>query len=244
MRLGIFSDMHGNYHALDMVLQELTREGVDQLVCLGDVGSLGPEPHRVVERLRAIQCPCVLGNTDAWLLTPPVATETDAPVIFEINAWCAAQLTPEDLLYLQALPPVLEMRLDSLDILCYHGSPRSFDDVISGVTPDADLKEMVSGYSANIFMGGHTHIPMLRRYENIHLLNFGSAGFSGVNAGGPDLPKNSNVHWAEYGILSVEADQFSIDFRRLDLDVSTMLAHTRELGMPHFDWWASKWATP
>ncbi len=69
MRIGLISDIHGNLLALEVVLQELAQEQVDQIICLGDVGALGPQPRQVIERLRYLHCPVILGNTDAWLLT-------------------------------------------------------------------------------------------------------------------------------------------------------------------------------
>ena len=48
MRLGLISDLHGNLPALEAVLGELEREGVERIVCLGDV-AVGPLPS--AERL-------------------------------------------------------------------------------------------------------------------------------------------------------------------------------------------------
>ena len=65
MRIGLISDIHGNLFALEAVLAELARERLDDLVCLGDVAALGPEPVGVLARLRTAQCSVVMGNTDA-----------------------------------------------------------------------------------------------------------------------------------------------------------------------------------
>jgi len=51
MRFAFISDIHGNLHALDLVLADLERTGVDQLICLGDIASLGPQPREVIARL-------------------------------------------------------------------------------------------------------------------------------------------------------------------------------------------------
>jgi len=67
MRLAVISDVHGNSTALDAVMSELGREGVDEAVCLGDV-SIGPEPGEALERIRELGCPVIMGNWDAWLL--------------------------------------------------------------------------------------------------------------------------------------------------------------------------------
>jgi len=71
MRIALIADIHGNLVALETVLHELAQESIDQILCLGDVGALGPQPHEVIDRLRQLQCTVVLGNTDAWLLAPP-----------------------------------------------------------------------------------------------------------------------------------------------------------------------------
>jgi len=96
MRIALLADIHGNLVALETVLHEIAQESVDQIVCLGDVGALGPQPHEVITCLRQSHCPVILGNTDAWLLSPPGAKTSDSETIRTITSWCAEQLTPED----------------------------------------------------------------------------------------------------------------------------------------------------
>ena len=43
MRLAILADIHGNIHALETVLDHITRQGIDRLVILGDVVGCGPD---------------------------------------------------------------------------------------------------------------------------------------------------------------------------------------------------------
>ena len=81
MRIGLIADIHGNLFALDAVLAALARIGMDELICLGDVAALGPQPREVIERLRALRCPVVMGNTDAWHLDPALAEGSSAPVL-------------------------------------------------------------------------------------------------------------------------------------------------------------------
>ncbi len=46
MKCAVFGDVHGNSGALEAVLADAEKAGVDTLVCLGDVASLdsGPTP--------------------------------------------------------------------------------------------------------------------------------------------------------------------------------------------------------
>jgi predicted phosphodiesterase len=245
MRILLISDIHGNLVALEAVLHEIAREPIDQIICLGDVGSLGPQPQAVLDRLRDLRCAVVLGNTDAWLLNPPVATETDPDrlrTMYTINTWCAEQLSPADRAYLQTFSFLLERPLDAgRTLLAYHGSPCSFDDVLAAVTPEAAITRMLAGWSAAVMVGGHTHIQMIRRYEAVHLVNVGSIGLPGVNAGSPELPMNRHVTWAEYGVLSIEQGRLSIDLRRTPLDMVAVRKAAIQSGMPHLDWWLGKW---
>jgi predicted phosphodiesterase len=248
VRIGLISDIHGNLMAFDVVLQELATDHVDQLICLGDVASLGPQPREVIERLRQAGCPVIMGNTDAWLLKPPVADPTSSEStrsMFAINHWCSEQLSEADKAYISAFPATLELPLDERKtLLCFHGSPRSFNDVIAAVTPDEAVSAMLMGSIADVMTGGHTHIQMVRRYEDSIIVNVGSIGLPGVNAGDPTLPMNHNVQWAEYGLLTVEQGHVSIELRRTPIDVATLLREAHYSGMPHLDWWIEKWHLP
>ncbi|MHB8644249.1 MAG: metallophosphoesterase family protein [Thermomicrobiales bacterium] len=244
MRIGLIADIHGNLIALDTVLAALARERVDELICLGDVAALGPQPGEVIARLRALGCPVVMGNTDAWLLDPPspegAAADNRSNRI--LNAWCAAQLTDADRAYVRAFPPTLERPIrNGKHLLCFHGSPQSFDDVIVATTPDDDLRWMLDGSDATIMAGGHTHIAMLRRVGDGTLINPGSVGLPGTGA---ILPYNRDVHWAEYAVLDVDSDRHAITLHRISLDVATMLNVARARGMPEYDYWAAKWRAP
>lgn len=244
LRIGLIADIHGNLLALDAVLAALARERLDRLICLGDVAALGPRPTATLARLRDRACPVILGNTDAWLLaTPPddPTAQSSAPVA-ALTRWCRDRLTAADLDYLRAFPPILSVPLDGgRSLLCCHGSPRSYDDVIAATTPDAALDTYLDGHRPTILVGGHTHIQLARRHGPLQIVNVGSVGLPGVGPGTPDLPVNGDVAWAEYGILDVAGDRLGIELRRLPLDLPLMLADARASGMPEYDWWRGLW---
>ena len=68
MRLAILSDIHGNLEALEAVLIAIDREGVDQVIVLGDLVGYGPDPVACIYRLREAEAVCVLGNHDQALV--------------------------------------------------------------------------------------------------------------------------------------------------------------------------------
>ncbi len=65
MRIAVISDIHGNWHALDAVLNDIEHEGVDEVWCLKDVVGYGPQPNRcVAETLAPSRSQCLMGNHD------------------------------------------------------------------------------------------------------------------------------------------------------------------------------------
>jgi predicted phosphodiesterase len=238
MRIGLIADIHGNLVALDAVLAALARTAVDELICLGDVAALGPQPRAVIARLRALRCPVVMGNTDAWLLDPALAEGSSAPVL-AITAWCAAQLSAADLAHVHTFAPTLARTLPGgTELLCFHGSPRSFDDAITATTPADRLDAMLDGADAALMVGGHTHIQMMRRHNDARIINTGSVGLPGIGA---VTPYNRDVHWAEYAVLDADGDHTAITLHRTPLDVAEMVRVAHASDMPECAWWSSLW---
>lgn len=235
MRVALVSDMHGNMLALEAVLADLEQQAVDRVVCLGDVAATGPKPAEVLARLRELDWPVVQGNTDARLIDADarVTLADDAEFarkIEEIDVWCRDQLAPEDIAFARGFQPTIDVPLEGdATLLCFHGSPRSFNDIIWAVTPDAELDEFFAGHSATLLAGGHTHTRLLRRYGAATILNPGSIGMP------TDKP------WAEYAIVESRGQSLSTEFRRVPFDMRQFVAQIRASGMPHAEWLAAEW---
>ena len=98
MRIALISDLHGSEFALNAVLADIARTGVDQIICLGDVATLGPRPREVLARLAELRCICILGNHDEFMLDERlIRSYSEAPIIVEAVDWCRAQLSRAEL---------------------------------------------------------------------------------------------------------------------------------------------------
>lgn len=237
MRVAVLSDIHGNAYALDVALADLKKSPADALVCLGDAVQSGPEPARVVARLRELACPVVRGNADDWLLT---GIETGAENIpperlkkmGEIREWSLAQLSVADCALIGGFQPTITIRLsDSKKLLCYHGSPKSYDDVMLPDSPYETFEKFVEGDASTIYCGGHTHVQFLRRVGDSFHFNPGSIGFA-YKHHQPD----DDFHYepnAEYAILTVEGERMALEFRRVPYDAKALIEIYRQCGRPY-----------
>jgi putative phosphoesterase len=243
MRIALIADIHGNLVALEAVLAELANEVVDQIICLGDVAATGPQPREVVARLRALDCLVVMGNADAWLLDPPRANgeaDDEAGRIAAIDRWCAEQLSDQDRAYLRSFSLTIAVEMGGGErLIACHGSPRSFDDQITATTAEAALDVMLADVHATIVAAGHTHIQLVRRYQDLILLNPGSIGLP-IDRVPPAAPIR-NAPWAEYAMVSTGSDCLRLDLRRVPVEVTRLLTLARASAMPHAAWWCGEW---
>jgi putative phosphoesterase len=238
--LAVISDIHGNLPALEAILAELESADVDQLVCLGDV-ALGPQPHETVERVRALGCPVVMGNWDAWILEGfPNGSEEPWSRFIEQGEWWAEKLSAEDRAFVRTFQPRVELQLGEVEVLCFHGSPSSYDDMILATTPHDELLHLLGGCHQPLMLGGHSHVQLVRVIEGRLLVNPGSVGlpFTGIPFGELQLISR----WAEYALIRIGGDQLSVDLRRTRYNVDAMLRRTTKSGVPHAAWWAQTWA--
>ncbi len=241
-RIAVIADIHGNLPALEAVLAEIAAEGIERIVCLGDVATLGPQPREVITRLRGLGCPVVMGNTDAILLAPQHdvrATGGDLSNDY-FDRWCAARLTADDLAYLRTFQPTVSVPLDGgAVLLCYHGSPRSYDERITAETPDEALHEMLAAMPAQIYAGGHTHQQLLRRYRDALVINPGTVGFA-KDAILPGAPVR-NPSWAEYAVITSDRGRLDVSLRRVAFDLDALFAAMDASGIPRAQWRKGEW---
>lgn len=233
MKIALISDIHGNFQALETVLENIEREQVDQIVCLGDVAFKGPQPHEVVDLLKQQNCLFVLGNTDAVLFNPPTdekiaALAGEARIVAECFRWTADNLTPDDLVFLRgfAATQVLELG-GGQRLLCFHALPTSTE---ARIMPDTDansLGRLLSETDANFYAGGHVHLQFLRPIGSAVFINPGSVGFS---------RSESDQRLAEYAVLDLFDQGYSVKFKQLAFDWAKTVQIAKSVKAPHLDW--------
>jgi putative phosphoesterase len=231
VRIALISDLHANEVALDAVLADITRLGVDRIVCLGDVATLGPRPSQILARLQDLGCPCILGNHDEFLLDADlIRGYTEAPIIVDSVDWCRAGLSAGELGFVGTFVRTLEIPLESGTLFLYHGSPRSHMEDILAETPPERVDELLDGKVGTVMAGGHTHIQMLRQHRGILLLNPGSLGmpFKEYVAGrAPTI-----LPHAEYAVVESSPSGVAVMLRRVDLDRAQLRDAVRDSRLP------------
>jgi len=204
MRIALLSDIHANLAALDAVLADLPP--VDAILFAGDVVGYYAHPNEVCGRLRAIGARCVRGNHDNYV-TGQAEPNAERRAAYATD-WTRAQLTPDNLDWLAALPAELHFEAEGIDILVRHASPW---DEETYLYPDSDwLGEVMLG-ATQVLVLGHTHHPMTVEAGEGLLINPGSVG----------QPRDWNPD-AAYAVLSLPSRE--VELRRVSYDVAAVQA--------------------
>ena len=205
--LGLLYDIHGNLPALEAVLEQAEREGVDRWLLGGDFAALAPWPLDTLERLRALpESTWIRGNGERWLREPP----TDRPDVMEALSGVESGLGSEEG-WLYSLQTGYE--LDG--VLYVHGSPLS--DVESfAPEPEEGEERMLLDVRDRTVVFGHSHQQFRRPGPNgTELLNPGSVG----------MPLDGDVRAA----WAVRRDDGDFEFRRTEYDVERAVAGWKSL---------------
>jgi putative phosphoesterase len=224
MRIALISDLHANEVALRAVLADIARVGVDEIICLGDVATLGPRPNEVLRILRDIDCRSILGNHDAFMLDRElIHTYTEVPVVVDAVEWCRQRLGDDEIAYLRTFKPSMEIDLDGKSTLVlFHGTLRSHMEDLLATTPPEEVDEMLQGRRGTVMAGGHTHLQMLRQHRGTLIVNPGSVGLpfkEHVAGRAPTL-----LDHAEYATIEASGGSVGVQLRRVPVDKRAMAA--------------------
>lgn len=238
MKIAVISDIHGNCLAPDAVLNDLDPRPVDRIVCLGDAIQGGPQPAEVVQRLRELGCAVVMGNADAFLLSGQDDEEAATPErlsrLGAVREWSLAHLTPQDRQFIGGFQPTVTVDGEGgIRLLCFHGSPASFNDIILPSTPEDEFQRLLAGYVPAVMAGGHTHLQQVRRIDVNFFFNPGSVGFA-YRPGQPDDGLRADP-WAEYAVLTFEPERTALEFRRVPFDAAELRRIFLRSGRPYAD---------
>jgi len=206
MRIAFISDIHSNLEALQAVLDDIKKERVKHIYCLGDIVGYGANPNEVIELLKKLNIPSVQGNHD---FAVPDLKDFNK---FNQYAQVALKFTQkvlktENKEFLKNLPETNTLTTVGLTFFFAHGSP---DDphweYIFPTTPEVRLKKFLEKYDVVVL--GHTHIPFYKKFGRKLIMNPGSVG----------QPRDG-IPEASYAIIDTEIMQ--IVNNRVEYDIDT-----------------------
>lgn len=161
MLYALISDIHSNLFALEAALKEIEKKGAEVIIVAGDICGKGPHHFEVIKILSNFASFAVKGNSDIKFISSK-----------QKNTLKQKEKTLID--WLSSLP--LMRFIDNQILLC-HGSPlKTTDYIYPSVTKEGLLRKLGNFDIPRVLAAGHSHIPFIKRVENIFVVNGGSVG--------------------------------------------------------------------
>ena len=237
MKLAVISDIHSNLPALAAVLGTIAAEGVDRIVCLGDVAGYHTQVCDCVRMLREAGALCVAGNHDRAVIGA-LATDGFSRDAQRAIAWSRERISGDTRDFLAALP--LQRTIDNV-LVAVHGAlhprvgcewVRLDDDPKRAMSLDA-LAAHPSG--ARVCAFGHTHRPGVWerrageiRFAGNEAVTLQPHAWYLVNPGSVGEPREDDPRAS---FLVFDSVASSVRFRRVMYDRASVLAKTRAAGL-------------
>jgi putative phosphoesterase len=183
MRIAIVSDIHGNRTALEAVLADLRDTSPDLIFHGGDLADAGSDGAFVVDRIRDLGWPGVIGNTDEMLASPQVFEEFAAARPQLEAIWAATRemaavtrdaLGEERLAWLRTLPRAQVQE----PVALVHASPDTAWRAPAPEASDDELHALYAPLDCAVAVYGHLHRPFVRAAGGLKVCNSGSVGLA------------------------------------------------------------------
>jgi predicted phosphodiesterase len=232
VRVAIVSDIHGNRHAFEAVLDAVEASDCEEMWCLGDLVGYGAEPDACVELARRHAAICLAGNHDLGVRgTLPLEEFSRGAAL--AARWTQEVILPETLEFLRRLEP---LNLDE-EVGLYHASPRDpvWEYVLSPL--QAELCLDIQGH--RICLIGHSHVALSfsraagaaatgQTRADGEELNLSSAEWL-INPGSVGQPRDGDPRAAW---LELDIDRAYALYRRTEYDIAGAAAAIRAARLP------------
>lgn len=236
-KIALLSDIHGNTTALEAVLEDSKRAGVEEYWLLGDVLMPGTGRRHLLNLLEELPITVqILGNWEdsLWramkgMLDPSRASHR---YLMRHCQYILEEIRPEEIEAMQSLPMQVHREVSGLIVgITHHLPDKNWGRELIHIGDQKDFDRLVTNPPCDLAVYGHIHQQFFR---------YGSGGELILNPGSIGQPffLQANLRKdlrAMYAILEFdESGLKDVDFRRVSYDIEKELQLAKDLKLPYF----------
>ena len=236
-KIALLSDIHGNTTALEAVLEDAKRAGVEEYWLLGDVLMPGTGRRHLLNLLEELPITVqILGNWEdsLWramkgMLDPSRASHR---YLMRHCQYILEEIHPEEIEAMQSLPMQVHREVSGLIVgITHHLPDKNWGRELIHIGDQKDFDRLVTNPPCDLAVYGHIHQQFFR---------YGSGGELILNPGSIGQPffLQANLRKdlrAMYAILEFdESGLKDVDFRWVSYDIEKELQLAKDLKLPYF----------
>lgn len=206
-KIAVFADIHANYEALKVIIDDIEKRNFNEVICLGDVLSKGASPRECFDLIIDNNVKMVYGNHEGkaqelWAHIVELKPETNGNLY-----WCMCKLEEKHKNFIMSLKQFIELRIDNKSFLFTH---YPFNKETKKYFPYKDLNDEIAeeyfkDYNYDYVFFGHHHNHKHLKYKYKNLYNLGSSGCR-------------EDEYTFYYVITINNDKVSVRRKRLKYD--------------------------
>ena len=212
-KIAVISDIHGNYPALKTVLDDIDADGIEDVICLGDIVGYYCQVNECIDVLRERKIYSLLGNHDYYMISDTCCNSRTVKMCIDYQKTIIRRDNYE---WLSTLKP----HYDTTDISYRHGG---WNDAVEERISVFDFS-WVKDYSQKLYFSGHTHIQGIQEDK--------TSGKIYCNPGSVGQPRDDKPS-AAYAIVGSDG---KIELRRVDYDIDEIVYKMKEAKQGEWIW--------
>lgn len=227
VRIAVIADIHGNYHALSKVLEDIAESDVELIYCLGDIVSLGHQTNKVLNAISNLKdIKIIRGNHDEAVVNAyKEQSAEESGEEHEHHLYISKNIHLEHVHMLEKLPATIESRFSGHKILMTHYHlaedsrylPIDYNPTLEG------MQNLYEKSSYNVVLFGHDHT--VQHFEDEHRM-FINPGALGVTV----------EPFAPYTIMDITPDgSIDLEFRKVAYDRASFVNELEKENPPALD---------
>ena len=232
MRIAVVSDIHGNRHAFEAVLDAVAESTCEEVWCLGDLVGYGADPDASVELARRHASVCLAGNHDLGVRGSLPLEQFSRGAALAAR-WTQETIAEETLEFLNGLEPsTLEEQVG-----LFHASPR--DPVWEYVLSPLQAELCMDAQAHRVCFVGHSHVALSfwrppgaaatgQTRSADEGLEIGDGEWL-INPGSVGQPRDGDPRAAW---IELDLERWTVIYRRTEYDIEGAAAAIRAARLP------------
>ncbi|MBP5684124.1 MAG: metallophosphoesterase family protein [Bacilli bacterium] len=218
MKLAVFSDIHGNFEALESIYNDIKKQKVDEIIYLGDAIGIGPQPIKCLEfMMNHPDITMILGNHEERQMQ-----ESDVDFYKEGNRhhlWVHEKIKKKHLDFINNLPIFIEREYHNKKFFFSHFFLKSLKHnqlyyPIDIMEDKKKLQKLKKDTNYDYIFIGHNHNNY--EYKSLHIIDVGTSGCVYDNKTSYYLVNILDEVTIEKKIIEYDRESFEKSFKGFD----------------------------
>ena len=180
MKIAVFSDIHANLQALEAIIEDIKKQNVDRIICLGDIISKGPNPKECLDLIIENNIEMLPGNHELYYLRGVEIDNLISDIEKEHQQWIWSTLNEKHREFLEKCP--LEIKVNaygkklSFKHFLVENENADYPFYLIDILNKNIVNDVIESLDEDYIFIGHEHRTFEINLENKQLTDIGSSG--------------------------------------------------------------------